>query len=393
MKFNLTNFAESVSYLLDFPGVGIVDGFTLNHGKRVAYISTQIAKILRLSWLEMTYLYYLGLLHDMGLIEGSKEAHNLDSLLKTHSSFGEEHIKKLIFTDKININKVLLYHHERFDGKGPFKIKGAELPVFSKIIIAADQLDLFFDQDKGYYIQIGEIHDFINDNTKKIFDPDIAKIMLELTKQEKFWLDYMNFEIGNILEDLQINLIAELSTDQLIQISKIFAVIIDNKSKFTSKHSSGVAEKTVKMGKFYNFDDEIIKKLSIAAYLHDLGKIAVPNTILEKIEPLTKGEFDIIKTHPYYTKYALKKIKGFEDITKWASNHHEKLNGTGYPEKIIPQSSEEQIIGCLDIFQALTEDRPYRKGFKQDSAFKIMDEMAEKKEISKDIVDDIRKVF
>ena len=115
MQFNLTHFAESISYLLDFPGVGVVDGFTLNHGKRVAYTAVKIADMLGLPWLEQTHLYYLGLLHDIGIAEGSRNSHDEDNLIKSHSVFGENHIKKLVFTDKINIENVLLYHHERFD--------------------------------------------------------------------------------------------------------------------------------------------------------------------------------------------------------------------------------------------------------------------------------------
>lgn len=149
------------------------------------------------------------------------------------------------------------------------------------------------------------------------------------------------------------------------------------------------------MAYFYEYDSEKIMKLIIAANLHDLGKLAVPNKILDKPTQLTKEDFAIVKCHTYYTRQALEKVNGFEDIVDWAANHHEKLDGTGYPYGIDGSklTKESRLMSCLDMYQALTEDRPYRKGLTHTKTMEILYEHASKGYIDSNIVKDLDKVF
>src|SRR5690606_22787980 len=126
--------------------------------------------------------------------------------------------------------------------------------------------------------------------------------------------------------------------------------------------------------------------------LHDIGKLVVPLSILEKPGKLSQQELQVIKSHPYYTKLILKQIKGIEDIAEWAGNHHEKLNGKGYPEKLMGSNitKEDQIIAIADIYQALTEDRPYREGMDSQTAIEIMMDMADRGELSKEMIRDFK---
>ena len=98
-----------------------------------------------------------------------------------------------------------------------------------------------------------------------------------------------------------------------------------------------------------------------------------------------------MRNHAYYTREILSKLKGFDDIVLWASNHHEKLNGTGYPRGLRAEelSSEERLMTCCDIYQALTEPRPYKEGFPHSKAMEIMRDMVIKGEIDMDIVNDM----
>ncbi len=98
---------------------------------------------------------------------------------------------------------------------------------------------------------------------------------------------------------------------------------------------------------------------------------------MDKDGPLTEEEYSIIKSHTYYTKLILDKIDHISDISLWASSHHEKLNGKGYPRRLKAEdlSEECRIIGVCDIYQSLTADRPYRKGMYMYEAFDILDDM------------------
>jgi len=115
----------------------------------------------------------------------------------------------------------------------------------------------------------------------------------------------------------------------------------------------------------------------IAGYLHDLGKVTVDNSILEKPGKLNEDEFNIIRAHTYYTYHLLYAIPQFDTIKIWASYHHEKLNGTGYPfhikEDNLPLGS--RIVAVADVFTAITEDRPYRKGMDDEQAIRVLNSM------------------
>lgn len=189
--------------------------------------------------------------------------------------------------------------------------------------------------------------------------------------------------------------VIDLSYAEVREITEVLSNIIDAKSKFTERHSRGLAEKADIMAKFYAYDDEQRTKLVIAADLHDLGKLLIPNSILEANRALNEDEIAQIQSHTYYTRKVLSQIDGFQDITEWASNHHEKLNGTGYPYGKTAEDLDfnSRLMGCLDIYQALTEDRPYRKGMNHAKAIKIMADMADNKLIEPVIVADVNEVF
>jgi HD-GYP domain-containing protein (c-di-GMP phosphodiesterase class II) len=126
----------------------------------------------------------------------------------------------------------------------------------------------------------------------------------------------------------------------------------------------------------------------IAGYLHDLGKLAVPSEILEKPSRLEAKEFNVMRHHTYYTYRLLETIPLLQVLNKWASFHHERLDGSGYPfhltSKEIPRGS--QVMAVADVFTAITEDRPYRPGMTRKDAVKVLDSMAQNSALNKEIV-------
>ena len=116
-------------------------------------------------------------------------------------------------------------------------------------------------------------------------------------------------------------------------------MIVDSKSSFTKNHSIGVAQKAETMAKHYGFAHEKIVRFVFAGAVHDIGKMVVGNDILEKPDKLDAGEFSQMKNHAAETYKILSSIQRLEDITEWASNHHEKLDGTGYSRRL----SAEQL--------------------------------------------------
>ena len=137
------------------------------------------------------------------------------------------------------------------------------------------------------------------------------------------------------------------------------------------------------------------EKMYLAGALHDIGKVAVGNEILEKPGRLTDEEFTIMKHHAAYTYYILSEIDDFEELRDWAAFHHERLDGTGYPfgKTAAELNTQERMMACIDIYQALTESRPYKQGMSHEKACEILWDMAKKGWLDETIVKQVEDCF
>lgn len=151
--------------------------------------------------------------------------------------------------------------------------------------------------------------------------------------------------------------------EMAIQTIATIANTIDAKDEYTRGHSKRVAEIAVAIAKDLGMDAQDINNLKSIALLHDIGKIGVPDTVLNKPGKLTEDEYELMKQHTVIGADILKDIKMFQGIEVGAKSHHEKYDGTGYPEKIagddIPYIA--RIIAVADAFDAMTSNRVYRE--------------------------------
>lgn len=348
----------------------------LHHSKRAAYIALEIAKKLNFEDECLKELYIATLLHDIGASNSIIKSHYSNSFIEEHCRVGASITS--LFPVFSNISDVILYHHENYDGSGPLKIHGKDIPIKSQLIRIADLIEISYSEKYPSYKQKNRIIDWVKSNEGIIFSNKLVQAFLEVAKLDIFWFNLeaissMDFILDSISPKLDIY----LDLNQFENIAYIFSKIIDSKSKFTAKHSIGISELAYRVSLHLGYDKEKSLKMKIAGLLHDIGKLAIPTSILDKEGSLTHEEFAIIKSHVYYTKILLDKIEDISDISEWASNHHEKLNGNGYPRSLTGEqlSEESRIICVCDIYQALTEDRPYRKGLSTDKAFSILDGM------------------
>jgi putative nucleotidyltransferase with HDIG domain len=164
--------------------------------------------------------------------------------------------------------------------------------------------------------------------------------------------------------------------ERIDSICQAFAEVIDAKSPYTFNHSLGVANASVAIAEALALAPIMITTIRRAALLHDIGKLSVSNAILEKPGKLTDSEWEVMKMHPVYSRQILKSISGFENLAFIAAAHHERLDGKGYPEGLkanqLPLAA--RVIAVADVYQALTEKRPYRDGLSQDVVMKMLHE-------------------
>lgn len=401
MRFNLNEFLMAISFTLDFIEMDIL-GVTSHHGKRTAYISYRILNVLEHNSKKLYDIVALAILHDNGVSEKSLHDKfvlaNLEDTksierIKEHCMIGERNVKQYPFlTDVTNVIK---YHHEKNDGTGLFNLKEDEIPLMSQIICMADVIEVSYELENNNDIMQKKILEFVDSQKGSMFSERIVNAFQKVASDEQFWINLKDETIDDALKHDTPQHSMELSVEEISKITGVFSRIIDSKSQYTQKHSSELSDKVAIMADFYNLGHQEKVKLIIAADLHDIGKLAVPNDILDKPGKLTKEEFEIVKKHPHLTRLALQEIKGFEDITEWASNHHEKLNGQGYPfgKSAKDLDFNSRLVACLDIYQALTEVRPYREALTHARAMEIVNEMTEDGYIDAKITKDIETVF
>ncbi|MDO8140952.1 MAG: HD domain-containing protein [Candidatus Brocadiales bacterium] len=367
LKFSLSEIMRSLSETLDlvFFGLG-VDWGSMSHSSKVCYISCKIAEQMNLDKVLSGDLYYASLLHDVGLIL-TREAEGMTHF-EAHEDFlhckrGYEILKKCSYTERLS--NIILHHHDKWAGPNESGATGNIIPICSRIIYIADRIDVLIRPREYILHQKTEIVNTVNKYSGIYFDPQVVAAFNQIARLESFWLDLTTKHTEDLLQNYKFKENIRLDYDELGHIAEIFAHIVDSKSKFTLEHSHRVAmiaNALARKLKFSPFECEIIK---VAGLLHDLGKLAIPDEILDKSDKLSDDEFEIMKRHTYFTNLILKKVRGLDTIAQWAAFHHERLDGSGYPfhtkGEIIPLGA--RILAVSDVFTALTEDRPYRKGY------------------------------
>ena len=393
MELDVLGLVAACSYALDCVETELVH-VTSRHAKRVAYMSVCVAEQLGICGKDLQDLAVYALLHDNALTQYiQEELHsNLTDMkemprIGVHCSIGEENIQGFPF--HTDVKNVILYHHENADGSGPFGKKSEEVPLFSRIIHLCDLLDQACCR-KAFTTETWE---WAKDVLKRIrgtmVDEECAEAFEMIFSEEYFLSLGGNFEASlwnKVPRQKQ-----ELDFSQIKKLAGFFAKIVDYKSPFTSTHSIGVAERAEKLSRYMGFDEETVQKMYLAGALHDIGKVAVGNEILEKPDRLTDAEFAVMKHHAAYTYNILSEIDDFEEIRDFAAFHHERLDGTGYPfgKDASELNVQERMMACIDIYQALTESRPYKKGMSHERACEILKNMADKGWLDMDIIDKI----
>ncbi len=415
MKLDFMEMLYALSLALDMVENEAIKGAKLGHGKRVGYLCYLMGKKAGLDMDEIRDLVGCGILHDNALTEYFKQKYGdlhkyqgsvLDNILDNdangtgniqedslvkHCIIGERRMKYLPF--HTNVDTVLLYHHENADGSGPMGKKADEITLKSQILRLADRIDIFFDLTDVNSYTMEDITEFVKSKKNCWFSEQAVQYFLDGVTYEDFV--YLKNHSPEEFLRTHIHVKMENYSDYEIRgIARFFAEVIDYKSSFTKNHSLGVAQIAETMAEFYGFDAEKKIRFYMAGALHDIGKLLVPTDILEKPGKLEKEEFFLMKNHASATYRILRQIHGIEDITEWAANHHEKLDGSGYPRGLTEKelTFEDKLMACIDIYQALREDRPYKKGMDAQQIRNIMYDMVQKLKIDREITADLLKL-
>jgi HD-GYP domain-containing protein (c-di-GMP phosphodiesterase class II) len=188
------------------------------------------------------------------------------------------------------------------------------------------------------------------------------------------------------IENSRLNLDMERTYFETIS---ALALAVNAKDKYSWGHLDRVANYGVQIAKRMGLDDEEIQTLRDAARLHDLGKIGIPDNVLGKRGKLTDQEWELMKKHPEIGESIIKPIHSLSHLCDIIRHHHEKLDGSGYPDGLRGDeiSPLVRITTVADIYDALTSDRPYRDRFSREKSFEMLREMKDEGKLDPDIVE------
>ncbi len=375
VKVKLGDLIIALSEVID-----LADPFLNQHQLRTAFAVWKMGEVAGLSSERLERLFLGALLHDIGAFS-LKEKLTLRNFenedIEGHCIRGEILLKQIPWLK--DSARIVRFHHVEWSHWN----ESIETPfVFeSQLICLADYVERYIDRERYILHQYEDIISIVKALSGVSFHPQVVDLFMMVSTREEFWLDMVSPRLSFILLNGGPFGKVEMGFSDLSLISELFRNIIDFRSRFTSTHSAGVSASAYMIAKTFGLTETEVELIKVAGNLHDVGKLAMPNVILEKPGKLTKKEMAIMKSHAYYTYFIINSIGGLQHIAECAAYHHEKLDGSGYPFHCTARELNigARIMMVADIFTALVEDRPYRKGkLSQDSIVRILSQFSER---------------
>ncbi len=372
LSVNLGNLVLSISDAIDLAFSSLA-----MHQQRVAFIAWELGKRAGLREKRIENVFLASLLHDIGAlsIEDKKSLHDNETMeVDAHCIRGRNLFKSNPWL--IPCADLVRYHHREWV---TWEEPRNDPKVFdSQLLYLADHLERQIDRNTYILHQNETLCNGLKKLSGKQISPEVIDLFIETANREEFWLDLTSPRLYSLLLHNGPLQTIEIDINNIVIFAKLLAMIVDFKSPFTATHSSGVARCSMLLAKMVGMSESEVQLMQAAGLLHDLGKLVIPNSILEKPASLTTAEMAVMKQHTYHTFSILSTIAGFQMIAEWGAYHHERLDGKGYPFRLKEHEINlgARIMAVSDIFTALAEDRPYRKGMNAELIKTILQDMA-----------------
>jgi len=381
----------------------LAEGREAGHARRVAALALQIAKTAGLDEAEHGSLIEAALLHDLGLTAvvgklaaalpytdeevvtrlhadpealisriGGSALQAAEAGLSQHPREGAALVEVAPLPPVVA--RLVLLHHERWDGSGyPERLAGPEIPKAARILALADLVESAAGPMGTPAEQAERALRRLDQEAGRSLDPDmVAEVRSELARDE-LWRSLdppPEQELFDELDDQPL----DSSEHPATLFVDLFGTLVDSKCAFTRRHSTNVARLVGAAAPDLGLDSRSVRVVTRAARIHDLGQIAVHSRVLEKAGSLAPGELKQIRKHPSVTAQILDPLAALREVVRCAEAHHERLDGSGYPRGVPAEEipTEVRLLAAADAYEALTAERPFRGPLSRDSTLNLL---------------------
>lgn len=389
MHADLRHIIYALSDALDL--VGVEDVTT---GKRVAIMAAECARTAGLATHDITFLFDIGLLRDIG-VSSTREHRCLMNEFdwggaQAHCERGAALLRS--FRPLADLAEPIRLHHTRWERLITENCP-AKLKEHANLIFLVDRVNALAATQFGDHTALlrgsHRIRHEIASRAHVHFAPQVVEWFIAASASEGFWLNLepqsVHAYLGNRLKQ-GVPIMTPMR--ELKHLALIFSRIVDAKSPYMSNHSAGVARVARYLAEKLGLSDDVCDKIEIAGLVHDLGKLRIPDEIIEKPGPLDDFERHIINTHSFETFQILRRIPGFDEIRWWVAYDLEEPGGGGNPflAKHERLPLEARIMRVSDISQAMLQERPFRRALSADKLRTFLGELVAQGRLDADVV-------
>ncbi len=369
--------------------VGVIDR---GHCQRVAVLASDLAARAGLGAPIRERIVAAALLHDIGV----SSTHVHDKLVHDdrwsdvdrHCERGDRLLS--LVPGLSHLAPIVRRHHSRWQDPS-----GASIPeeerLAANIVFLADRLDAWLapEEARREPIRRQEVFTHALDHTGGDFAPELAPALLGLSRDVGVleWLEEgtLDLSVEGLVHALPRTAI---SREDVRAAAYVLAAVVDAKCPYTAEHSFRVAAIAARIAEFLGLDADRREEIRLAGLVHDVGKLGVPDDIVNKPASLDAKEIHEMRRHVSYSYDVLAVLPGMERIARFARWHHERVDGQGYPDGIrsvaLPQ--EARILGAADVLQAMAQERAYRAGLGEGAVKRALGEEAAGGHLDGDIV-------
>ncbi|GGB97709.1 metal-dependent phosphohydrolase [Marinobacterium zhoushanense] len=292
-----------------------------------------------------------------------------NELIQTRCERGAAIARQLRFPEPVAQGIHALDEHWNGGGR-PDALSGESIPLYARIALLAQVVDVFHSAG-GVEAALDEARA----RSGSWFDPTLVDALVQTADDRPFWSMLASDALAAQVMSLEpAHAEIALDDDYMDEIAAAFGQVVDSKSPYTAGHSERVGLYTDLIAEALDIEPGRRRWLKRGALLHDIGKLGVSNSILDKPGKLDDQEWVAMRDHARFTEEILSRISAFSELARVSAAHHERLDGKGYPRGVCAEeiALETRIITTADIFDAITADRPYRAPIPVPKALEIM---------------------